>query len=420
MLDTELGPRPFLPPQAFFEHDPLMFCPGYGIDYARLYASHYGAMPQNWLAGHTAGIYIGYSLDADLRAQASSGGVMTEVMRYLLAEKEVDAVILARQGMPEPHLARAVVIDQVEDLLGCAQSIYYPVSMLDILRELDPRKAYAISLLPDAAATLRKLQAARIPEALAVKYVLGPYTGTQLYPGALRYFYRALGIREAHQLQYIKWRAGEWPGYLKMKSKAGKTVCSKKIYYNFLIPFYITQSSLLSIDFCNEFTDLSVGDAWSPQYEDIGQGFSVLLARSPELHRILLKMQAEGRLSLQSRAWDEAGRMHGHMLDFKKRGAFIRIRVRRLLGLPYPKYSLAPQKIGFVRILVELVNISLFAVAGTPLARHLLNYLPEPVLGPIFNFARLRWKAFSKPSKRQGLNEYRMQKKTVEPYGNLG
>ena len=52
----------------------------------------------------------------------------------------------------------------------------------------------------------------------------------------------------------------------------GKILKAEKFYYNYLIPFYITKGSLLSIDFCNELTDISVGDAWHPKYEKQGKG----------------------------------------------------------------------------------------------------------------------------------------------------
>lgn len=411
--DTDTGPRPMLSAEADFALDPRKYCPGLGIDYAALYISHYGAYPANWLMGPYEELYIGYSKDAEIRAQASSGGVLTQVLIHLLSSGLVDAVVLAKQGLPQAHLARAVVLYHADEIKGSAQSIYSPVAMLESLLSLDPAKRYAITLLPDAAAVLRKLQADGLPQACAIKYVLGPYTGTQIYPMALKYFFKALRIKDFSELAYLKWRAGEWPGYLEMQSKDGRQIRSRKIYYNFLIPFYITQSSRLGIDFANEFCDLSVGDAWSPAYEAKGLGFSVLAARNAEMQKILSDLAAAGKLQIKATTWEEASAMHGHMLDFKKRGSFIRLRWRQLWGRDVPHYSLAPQAIAPSRYLVELVNIALFAIAGSSLARSLLQLVPEPVLGPIFNTLRLRWKAASKPTKRKGLANLQMK---ILPY----
>jgi coenzyme F420 hydrogenase subunit beta len=409
MLDTDYGQIPYISPKADFDPDPCSYCPALGIDYDTLYKKHYGRHPDNWLIGPFEQLFIGHSLDSEVRGQASSGGVLSQVLIHLLDSARVDKLILAKQGSPRPHLARPVLIADPHDVLTCAQSIYTPVAMLSILPLLDPAKRYAITLLPDAAAALRKLQHDGHPQALAIKYVLGPYTGTQIYPLALRYFFKALRIKDYAELEYLKWRAGEWPGYLEMKAKNGRVVRSKKIYYNFLIPFYITQACRLSIDFANEFCDLSVGDAWSPKYEALGQGFSVVAVRKPMMQSILDEMHADGKLHLETVTWDEASKMHGHMIDFKKRGAFIRMRFRKACGMPNPRYSIEPKALSPGRKMVELVNISLFALAGTPLARAVLNLLPEALMGALFNRLRIQWKALSKPTKRKSLGSLQMR-----------
>ena len=409
MLHTDMGPRPHLSRYSLFRKDPRDYCPGIAIDYASLYRKHYGSLPENWLMGHYEELYIGYSLDATTRSRASSGGILSQVLMHLLDSKEVDALILAKQGIGKAHYAGPVIVTRKDDVLDCAQSIYTPVATLSILSELDPHQRYAITLLPDAAAVLRKLQQDGDPRALAIRYVLGPYTGTQIYPMALKYFFKELGIKDLNELDYIKWRAGEWPGYLEMKAKNGKLIRSKKIYYNFLIPFYITQSCRMSIDFANEFCDLSVGDAWSPAYEARGQGFSVLASRSSKMQELLHDMQKAGSIHLESINWDEAGKMHGHMMDFKKRGAFIRMKWRRMLGKAIPRYGIEPDSMPWSRMAVEAVNISLFALAGTTVARSILLWLPEQSMGKLFDFLRLKWKAMSKPAKRKGLGAMKMR-----------
>jgi len=409
MLDTDFGPIPYLSDKAEFSPDPGSYCPGLAIDYPTLYQKHYGHLPENWLIGHYQKLYIAHSRDSEIRSRASSGGVLSQVLIHLLESDEVDAVILARQGVSKAHIAGPVIVTNSQEVLNCAQSIYIPVAMLVVLAKINPAKRYAITLLPGAAAVLRKLQHDGHPQALAIKYVLGPYTGTQIYPMALKYFFRTLKIHDFYELDYIKWRAGEWPGYLEMKANNGRIARSQKIYYNFLIPFYITQACRLSIDFANEFCDLSVGDAWSPKYEALGLGFSVVAVRNAKMLSIIEEMQAMGKLHLEPINWDEAGKMHGHMIDFKKRGAFIRMQLRQLCGLPIPRYGIEPEYLSPGRKMVELINICLFAIAGTSSARALLKLLPEGMMGVLFNQLRLRWKALSKPAKRKGLGNLRMR-----------
>ena len=104
----------------------------------------------------------------------------------------------------------------------------------------------------------------------------------------------------------------------------------------------------------------------------------------------------------------QALEMHGHMLDFKKRGRFIRNRLRVLCGRRAPDFGLRPQHIPLSRFAAELVIAGLFLLARTRLARKLVEYVPEEVIGPLFDRLRLAWKAASKPTKRRGLADLRM------------
>ena len=212
---------------------------------------------------------------------------MTQVFLYLLQSGRVDAVVAVKQGIPDPIHARSVIAATKDEIIECAQSVYVPVSLLDTLSRFELGKTYAMTCLPDQAAALRLLQQAGNEKALQVRYVLGPYTGTALQPGAIDCLLRSKGVKADDAVVELKWRAGEWPGYLKITTASGKIIRCKKVYYNFLIPFYVTQASLQSMDFANEFTDLSVGDAWSPKYEARGSGFSVVITRTPEMEAII-------------------------------------------------------------------------------------------------------------------------------------
>jgi coenzyme F420 hydrogenase subunit beta len=93
------------------------------------------------------------------------------------------------------------------------------------------------------------------------------------------------------------------------------------------------------------------------------------------------------------------------MLDFKKRGAFIRLNWRRKMGLRVPAYGYRPIDVPASRKLVEVVISALFLLGRTPLARWLVERIPLNLLGPAFDLLRKAWKGISKPAKRQGLSQ---------------
>jgi coenzyme F420 hydrogenase subunit beta len=406
MADTPEGPRPVVNESHEIPELFTQCCPGHRLDYPNLYQLHFGKYPDSWLTGVIYGVYTGFCTEEGIRRNSSSGGVITAVLCSLLESDQIDAAIVVMQGIPEPEKASVVIVNTTADILSASQSVYVPVSTLDILNKLDPEKKYAITCLPEQSAALRVLQKHGHVKALSIKYILGPYTGTAIYPAAINTFKRINGIKKDDHVTSLKWRAGEWPGYLEIITQSGRVLRSPKVYYNFLIPFFVTSASLQSMDFANEFADLAVGDAWSQGFEAQGQGFSVVVSRNEKMTALLEDLRQKGVLSLTPEPVDTASSMHGHMIDFKKRGSYIRNRMRKMLYLKAPDFCYKPARIGLSRILVEVVISSIFVLGKTPLFRLFLYLLPERVIGPLFNFLRLKWKKISKKTKRQGLESY--------------
>lgn len=409
MVQTKNGPRPQLSPESEIPVTIFDSCAGNVLNYPQLYQDHYGDHPKNWLTGTIESAYVGYSNDQYIRRNSSSGGVITSVLCYLLESKKIDAALVVKQGVGSPELPGVVIARSIKEIKEASQSIYVPVSTLDILRQLSSKEKYAITLLPEQSAALRKIQLENVGLSRQIKYVLGPYTGTSIKPKAIEVFARINGVKKKDNITSLKWRAGEWPGYLEIKTESGKVLKSPKVYYNFLIPFFVAKMSLQSMDFANEFADLAVGDAWSPKYESLGQGFSLVVSRNPEMDMILKEMHLKKLISLEPQEKEAAGEMHGHMIDFKKRGSYIRNSMRKLLGFHAPEYGYKPKKISFSRILTELIISGIFFMGKTTLVRSILYLLPESVIGPLFNRTRLAWKKISRPTKRKGLKSFEIE-----------
>lgn len=414
MVPTESGVEPRFQDGCRLPEIAWTACPGKGIDYPDLYQKHFGSLPSDWRVGHVDRLWTGHASDPVVRRTGASGGVTSAVLIHLLETGRIDGAILARQGVPTPELASWFIARTAEEVLACAQSVYVPVSMLDSLRELEPGKRYAMTCVPEQSAALRALQHAGHEAAKQVTFVLGPYTGTALDRRAIRSLLRANKVADDDPIVSLKWRAGEWPGYLEVITASGREIRSKKVYYNFLIPFFVTQASLQSMDFANEFTDLSVGDAWSPAFESLGQGFSVVASRTAAMSGILEEMIAHGKLEMDEAEVLEASAMHGHMIDFKKRGGYLRNRWRETTFRKAPDIGLDPEPVDAARIIVEIVISSIFTVCRTPLARWVMEHIPERILGPLFNNLRLAWKGASKPAKRKGLRDLRMRVRTPD------
>jgi coenzyme F420 hydrogenase subunit beta len=383
-------------PRAAYEGCPARYC-----HYPNLNNHVFGKLPENWLSGVVEKVYIAYSTDESVRDRSASGGVISTSLIHLLEAGEIDGAVCLKMGEDKPYEATPVVARTPAEVLECAQSVYShtPVNtILETVSDLDGPLAYVG--LPDQVASIRKLQQQGHPSVDSIQYVFGPYMGTQMYFEAVRSFLRSHGVSDESKITDLDYRAGEWPGHLRVGLEDGRVLTAEKFYYNYLIPFYITSSSLQLVDFTNELTDISVGDAWSPKYEAKGEGYSVVLARTPEGVSLLQRMEEAGQVSLDEIPLEEALDMHGHMIDFKKRGSFIRNSWKPV----QPEYGYRPADIPTSRIAVEWILRVFFGIGQNRLARRVVEHIPLSIIGPLFNTLRKNWKRVSKPTKRQGLH----------------
>lgn len=380
-------------------------CPGRGVPYPEIFA-HLGREAGSWLLGPYRGLWLGHAAEEAVRRRGASGGVISRVLIHLLESGRVDGAVVLRQGVPEPELASPVIATTREEVLAAAQSVYAVTPLLTLLPAMAtfPGRLAFVGL-PEQVTALRLLQAAGHPAAAKVDFVAGPYVGTNMYRGAVRAFLRSRGVADDVAVTRLEWRAGEWPGHLRVETADGRVHTAQKFYYNYLIPFYVSRHCQLTPDFTNEATDLSVGDAWSPELESAGGGHSVIVARSERGVELLAEMEREGLLALAPIAFARAAAMHGHMLDFKKRGSFLRLAAQRRRGLPVPEFGYRPAAIGRARRAVERILGGVFAVGRRRWARRTVEALPLGLVGPAFNVLRKTWKGASKPTKRKGLAE---------------
>ena len=422
MQDSVHGPLPMPTQKGPIALERIAYdaCPGKGVDYPKINRALFGIEPENWLIGNYRSISIGYASDPSIRRHGASGGVITRTLIYLLETGRIDGAVVVQQGSPHPWQAEPVIARTSREIIAAAQSVYAPVPVNAILDKVATFPgALAYVGLPDQVASLRVLQQAGHPSVANIRFVLGPYVGTNMYFAAIESYLRANGITDVNEVSELRYREGEWPGYLMIRTRDGRVLKAEKFYYNYLIPFFVTRSTLYSIDFTNELTDISVGDAWHPRYETAGGGYSVVVARTEAGETLLREMQRLDVLSLEETDLASALSMHGHMLDFKKRGAFIRMDWRAAQGQRVPDYGYRPATIPVSRRLVEVVISLLFALCSTSPARGLAERIPIRILGPLFNTLRKSWKTLSKPTKRKGLLEVQFMN-TYVPYEHPG
>ena len=377
-------------------------CSGKEVNWPELTKSSF---PENETVHPYLGAYrelnIGWATDFAVRRAAGSAGVITTTLMYLLEKGLIDGAVVLGMDEKEPWHNKSYIATSKEEILRGAQSKYTISSNNEILDEIerfDGNLAYVG--LPCQVHSIRKLQAANDPSVKNIKYIIAPYCGLNLHFSSIISFMRAHGAKDHTKITDLKFREGEWPGHMRIEMNDGTVMELKKFFANYLIPFHIMKRCWYCVDGSNEFADISVGDAWAPVYEERGKGFSIVVSRSKKGTELLHQMKEEGWIDLMPQTEDQTVKMHSHMFDNKKRGAFIRIQRKKFR----PEYNLpAPKNITFGRKAFESTLQIIYAILRTRFMTWLVDKLPSEWVGRNFDRFKVYWKKRTYKVKRDNL-----------------
>lgn len=375
--------------------------PSYPYMNANVFGTH---TPLSLLLGDYRRLAVGHCTDERIRRNGASGGILTGILLHLLRTKKITGAVVLRMDPAHPWRAVPTIARTEEEILDSAQSKYVvsPVNtILDRLGKEEGPLAYVG--LPHQVFAIRRLQQLHHPSVRPIEYIFGPFFGNELSGSAIESFLRRNGARK-EDIASLAYRTGEWPGHMEIRLKDGRAFRMPKFHANYLIPFHITRNSLLSHDLTNEFTDLSGGDAWSPVYEERGKGFSLVIIRSQKAEALVREMEESGLLALKDLSEDQAISMQSHGIDFKKRGAFLRIERLKRSGQRYPEYGLTLTSAPWKRRAFEWMLDDIFTVCAWGWVRAIADRIPNRLMGPFFERVRTVWKHSTRSTKRAGVS----------------
>lgn len=375
------------------------YCPGIGINRKKIKLDSHNYHP---LIGNINFNYVGYSRKKSQRLSSSSGGIITEIICYILEKGIVQGVYLPMptNKTEEHHQYQICTKKNIKEIRQFAQSIYVKIparGALSSIKKFDGKIAFIG--LPDQISAMRVISKQENLDH-KISYYFGPMVGILMEKSvidAIKYI-----SNSKRRLEKLRWRHGEWPGKLHAKF-IDTEINIDKFYYNYLLPFYCSNESLLQDDFSNELSDISVGDAWLPEYEDIGRGWSLVQSKTFKGEKLLNDLNNLKRISIEKINIDKALRMHEHMIDFKKRGSKYRKKILNVFFIPVPKDYNLKIKFNFSRYLIEMFILLIIFTCKTRISRYIMSKLNQKFLGFIFSRFRIFWKKITKETKRKGL-----------------
>ncbi len=383
-------------------------CPGRGVPYNFL-LSKGKAKNKNNIIGNYNSIFTASSNSKIIRQNGSSGGIVRTLLLEMIKKNVIDYVCVLNEKKNKILKFDTMITKSEFEIKKLSQSIYVTTPVLHKIKKLKKNKKYCFVGLPEHIAALRILKLKFPNEFSHIKFLIGIYAGTNMYPGAINSFLSANNIKNLNEVKKIDWRYGEWPGKLRIVTKDNKELTLKKFYYNYLIPFFISKNCLITPDLTSELSDISIGDAWSPKLEKKGFGYSVIISRSKYFDKLLGQLETNKKISLKKIRLIDCINMHAHMIEFKKIGSYLRLKFLKKMG-PVPSYDLKPQNVSLRRQVIEKCIGSIISICSIKVINKIFLKLNPRFLGFVFEILRNVWKKISKSTKRSGLNKIKFSK----------
>ncbi len=261
------------------------------------------------LIGSFEAAYVGHVAEGNVRAQGSSGGMVSWVAAELLRRGLVDGVAHVAPADPQAdgrffgyHISRSV-----EEIGQGAKSRYYPVELSAVLAEITATPGrYAVIGVPCFIKAIHLLRAEEPVLKERIAYTLGLFCGHMKSARMVDSFAWQLGAPMS-QVRAVEYRrkdpsrpANWYTAHLTLADGSGRW----QDWWHLAdgdwgAGFFQNSPCNYCDDVVAETADIAFGDAWVEPYSSDGRGTNVVIARTPEMRGIVADALAEQRLALE-------------------------------------------------------------------------------------------------------------------------
>lgn len=327
----------------------IKVCPGEEVDFGYYDERMFGVKPDpRSVTGIVNRAMVSCATDEQVRYKGSSGGFVTQFLRYLLDTGVIDgALVLGTENTDgkgwaeKPYIARTV-----EQLKVACKSKYRVIPYLQPIAEMEKIEGnYAVVALPCHMHALRKYQRVSPKLRERLKLIIGLYCNIAFEPRILEELCESHGVKPK-DVADVQFRYGDWPGGVYAELQDGTrqkllTLEEMKDEFNMLKGFYTPSRCNMCMDFSVEWADLAAGDPWlrGPDGKYLfTDGWTSVITRTKLADRLMDQAQEAGYIK------NVPVEVETFMENFEKAARYKRdfvpiyIQARKMLGLPVPEY----------------------------------------------------------------------------------
>ncbi|NET40119.1 MAG: coenzyme F420 hydrogenase [Cyanothece sp. SIO1E1] len=300
--------------------------------------------------------YAGRVVEDSVYQASSSGGIGRWFLSKLLSLGEVDYVVHVIDNKSEQVgelIYKFSIARTEEDVFNSAKSAYYPVEMSHVIRFiLENPGRYAITGVPCFIKAIRNLSLVEPVVRDRIRFTVGIVCGH---------------LKGAFYAEMIGWQLGVKPDFLcgldfrvkvpgkKANDKGVRAVSSvnckekssirtvREIFGTGYAQGYFKNNAC---DYCDdvlaETADISIGDAWLPEYLDAST--SIVVVRNKKIKEILENGIQESELRLESISAGRVAESQAGGLRHRRDGLQYRLYLKRKRNEWFPVKRVEPKK----------------------------------------------------------------------------
>ncbi|MEJ1973806.1 MAG: Coenzyme F420 hydrogenase/dehydrogenase, beta subunit C-terminal domain [Lacunisphaera sp.] len=298
--------------------------------------------------------YVGRVSDPVLYGKSSSGGVGRWILSELLNAGDVTAVIQVVESFgkdPSELLYKYSVCTTQEEVQSAGKSAYYPVELSGVVKYiLEHPGKYAITGVPCFVKAIRGI--ARINSVFAdrVKFTVGIVCGhlkSSFYAEMIGW---QLGVHPDHltgldfRVKIPGKKANEKGVSARSSANGGTNTPPKIVQEIFGTNYGHGYFKYQACDYCDdvlaETADISIGDAWLPEF--MSKGTSIAVVRNPRINELVQTGITQKRLKIDSIAADRVADSQDAGLRHRREGLSYRLFLKSKDNQWAPKKRVEP------------------------------------------------------------------------------